>query len=56
MNVVVKHKKKGRHDVQCPSYWAFLQPVGTHVAKEAGLADKEDASECCSAAGSCMGE
>lgn len=44
MNVVVKHKKKGRRDVQCPFYWAFVQPVGTHVAKEAGLADKEDAS------------
>lgn len=56
MNVVVKHKKQGRCDVQCPLLLGFSQPVGTHVAKDAGLADKEDALECCSAAGSCMGE
>lgn len=47
MNVVVKHNKKGHRDAQCPFYWVSLQPVGTHLAKEAGLADKEDALECC---------
>lgn len=48
MNVAFKDKKKGLWVTQCLFYWAFLQPVGTHVAKEAGSAAKrEDAPESC---------
>lgn len=55
VNVAFKDKKKGLWVSQCCFYWPFLQPVGTHVAKEAGSAAKrEDGVRmllCCPKAG-----
>lgn len=51
MTIAFKNKKKGLWVAQCCFSWAFLQLVGTHVAKEAGsAAQREDASDCCCAA------